>query len=194
MAKTKNERILLLSKCAVWDSKKSKFINGQKASRLISSLRIETLLRKIPLVGLLLSQRYQQVNTRYKFSGIINKSLFAGDKYIHEMHLRELGFTYSACGPFIKSKERIQKFKETEDSRYIYQNELDKGYCQHDMVYGDFNDLTRRTTSDKVLCDNAFNAFLKNCTNQLLESLENEKYAHLLKTISGVLILPVCNW
>ena len=110
------------------------------------------------------------------------------------MHLRELGFTYIACGPFIKSKERIQKFKETEDSRYIYQNELDKGYCQHDMVYGDFNDLTRRTTSDKVLCDNAFNAFLKNCTNQLLESLENEKYAHLLKTISGVLILPVCNW
>ena len=55
MAKTKNERILLLSKCAVWESKKSKFINGQKASRLISSLRIETLLRKIPLVGLLLS-------------------------------------------------------------------------------------------------------------------------------------------
>ena len=40
------------------------------------------------------------------------------------MHLREPGFTYSACGPFIKNKDRIQKFKETGNSRYIYQNEL----------------------------------------------------------------------
>ena len=144
--------MLLLSKCTVQDRKKSKFIKGQEASELISSLRIETLLRKIPLVGLLLFQRYQQVNTRYKFSEIVNKFLFAGDKCIHEMHLRELGFTYSACGPFIKSKERIQKFKETEDFRYIYQNKLGKACCQHDMAYGDFNDLTRGTTSDKVYC------------------------------------------
>ena len=43
-----------------------------------------------------------------------------------EMHLREFGFTYSACGPFTKNKERIQKLKETGDSRYIYQNEQDK--------------------------------------------------------------------
>ena len=37
-----------------------------------------------------------------------------------EMHLRQLGFTYSACGPFNKCKERIQQFKETADSKYIY--------------------------------------------------------------------------
>ena len=37
-----------------------------------------------------------------------------------EMHLRQPGFMYSACGPFNKNKERIQKFKETEGSRYIY--------------------------------------------------------------------------
>ena len=43
-----------------------------------------------------------------------------------EMHLRQLGFTYSAYGSFIKNRERIQKFIETRDSRYIYQNELDK--------------------------------------------------------------------
>ena len=43
-----------------------------------------------------------------------------------QMHLRQPGFTYSACRPFIKNKERIQKFKETGDSRYIYQNEPDK--------------------------------------------------------------------
>ena len=56
-----------------------------------------------------------------------------------------------------KNKERIQKFKETGDSRYIYQNELDKACFQHDMAYGDFKDLTRRTASDKILRDKAFN-------------------------------------
>ena len=58
------------------------------------------------------------------------------------MHLRQPGFTYSACGSFTKNKERIQKFKETGDSRYIYQNELDKDYFQHYMAYGDFKDST----------------------------------------------------
>ena len=56
-----------------------------------------------------------------------------------------------------KNKERIQKFKETGDSRYIYQNELDKACFQHDMAYGDFKDLTRRIASDKILRDKAFN-------------------------------------
>ena len=73
------------------------------------------------------------------------------------MHLRQPGFTYSACAPFTKNKERIQKFKETGDSRYIYQNELDKACFQHDMAYGDFKYLTRRTASDKILLDKAFN-------------------------------------
>ena len=65
------------------------------------------------------------------------KYLLAGDKFLLKMHLKEPGFTYSACGPFTKSKERIQKFKETEDSRYIYRNELDKACFQHDMACGD---------------------------------------------------------
>ena len=77
-----------------------------------------------------------------------------------EMHLREPGFTYSACGPFIKNKERIQKFKETGDSRYIYQNELDEPCFQHDMAYRDSKDLTRRTTFDTILCHKAFNILL----------------------------------
>ena len=64
---------------------------------------------------------------------------------------------YSTCGQFTKSKERNQKFKETGDSRYIYQNGLDKAYFQHDMAYGDFKDLSIRTASDKTLCDKAFN-------------------------------------
>ena len=53
---------------------------------------------------------------------IVNKFLLAEDKYMSEMHLRQSGFTYSACGPFIKKKERIQNFKEAVDSQYIYQN------------------------------------------------------------------------
>ena len=65
------------------------------------------------------------------------------------MHLRQLGFTYSACGSFTKNKERIRKFKETRDSRYIYENELDKVSFQHGMAYGDIKDLPRKTASDK---------------------------------------------
>ena len=67
-----------------------------------------------------------------------------------EMHFRQLEFTYSACGTFTKNKERIQTFKKTGDAQYIYQNELDKACFQHDIAYGDFKDLTRRTTSDKT--------------------------------------------
>ena len=92
---------------------------------------------------------------------IVNKFLLAGDKFMPEMHLKQPGFTYSACGPFTKNKERIQKFKETGDTSYIYKNELDKACFQHDMVYGDFKDLKRRTFSDKVLRDKVFN-FAKN--------------------------------
>ena len=85
-------------------------------------------------------------------NAIVNQFLLAGDKIIPEMHLRQPGFTYSACGPFTKNKERMGNFIETGDSRYIYQNKLDKACFQHDMAYGDFKDLT---AADKVLCDKA---------------------------------------
>ena len=70
------------------------------------------------------------------------------------MHLKQPQFTYNACGSFTKNKERIQ---ETGDISYIYKNELEKTCFQHDMAYGDFEDLKRRTASDKVLRDKAFN-------------------------------------
>ena len=54
-------------------------------------------------------------------------------------------------------KERMKKFKETRDSRHIYQKKLDKACFQHDMAYGNFKDLNKRTASDQVLCDIAFN-------------------------------------
>ena len=81
----------------------------------------------------------------------------ARDKFMTKMHLRQPGFTYSACGPFTKDKKRIQKFKETGDSRYIHKNELDKACFQHDMAYGDFKDLAKRAAAHKVLRDKAFN-------------------------------------
>ena len=93
----------------------------------------------------------------YKMNEIVNKFLLAGNKYMPEMHLKQPGFTYSACGPFTKNKERIQKLKETGDTSYIYKNELDKTCFQHDMTYVNFKDLERRTASDKVLRDKAFN-------------------------------------
>ena len=74
---------------------------------------------------------------------IINRFLLAGDKFMPEMYLRQPEFTYSACGPFTKSKKRIQKFKQTRYSRYIYRNELDKACFQHDMAYGGFKDLKK---------------------------------------------------
>ena len=61
---------------------------------------------------------------------IINKFLLTGDKFMSEMHLKQPGFTYSACGPFTKNKERI---------------------------HGNFRDLAKRTAADKVLKDRAFN-------------------------------------
>ena len=73
-----------------------------------------------------------------------------------EMHLKQPGFTYSACGPFTKNKQRIQKFMEAGDTIIIYKNELDKACFQHDMAYGDFKALKRRTQSDKVLKNKAF--------------------------------------
>ena len=88
---------------------------------------------------------------------IVNKFLLAGDKLIPKMHLKQPGFTYSTRGPFTKNKERIQKFKETGDTSYIYKDELDKACFQHDMTYRDFEDLARRTASETVLRDKAFN-------------------------------------
>ena len=88
---------------------------------------------------------------------IVNNFLLAGDKFMLEIYLRQPGFTYIARGPFTKNKERIQKFKETGDTSYIYKNELDKACFQYDMAYRDFKDIKRRTAFNKILRDQAFN-------------------------------------
>ena len=86
----------------------------------------------------------------------VNKFLLVGDKFIPEMHLKQPGFIYSACGPFTKSKERIKKFMQTGNTDFTGKNELDKACFQHDMAYGKSKDLVKRTQSDKVLKDKAF--------------------------------------
>ena len=86
----------------------------------------------------------------------VNKVLFVGDKFMPEMHLKQPGFTYSACGPFTKNKKRIEKFMQTGKTNFIYKNELDKACFQHDIAYGKTKDLVKRTQSDKDLKDKVF--------------------------------------
>ena len=77
-----------------------------------------------------------------------------------EMHLSQPVFPYSACGPFIKNKERIEKLKKTEDwryIRYICQNKLVKSCFKNDVACGYFKDLNKTTAADKVLRDKTFN-------------------------------------
>ena len=87
---------------------------------------------------------------------IMNKFLLVGDKLMPEMHLKQPGFSYSACGLFTKNKQRMEKFMKTGNTNFIYKNELDKVCFQHDMAYGKSKDLVKRTQSDKVLKDKAF--------------------------------------
>ena len=91
-----------------------------------------------------------------KINEIVNKFLLASNKFMPEMHLKQPGFTYSACGAFTKNKERIEKFMQTGNTNFIYKNELDKACFQHDMAYGKTKDLVKRTQSDKVLKDKDF--------------------------------------
>ena len=80
---------------------------------------------------------------RHKMTETVSTFLLAGDKFIPKIYLRQSGFIYSTYGSFIKNRERIHKLKETRDSQYIYQNELNKSCFQHDMAYGYFKDLTK---------------------------------------------------
>ena len=87
---------------------------------------------------------------------IVNKYLLLGDKFMSNLHLKQPVFTYSACGPFTRSKERTEKFMQTGNTDFIYRNDLDKACFQHDMAYGKSKDSAKRTQSHKVLRDKAF--------------------------------------
>ena len=87
---------------------------------------------------------------------IINKFFLSGVKFMAELHLKQPGFTYSACGSFTKQRERIQKFRETGNLKHLYRNDLDKACFAHDAAYSDSKDLAKRTISDKILKDRAY--------------------------------------
>ena len=93
---------MILSKCAICGSKKSRFIKNQEAKGLLSNLGLKTPLNKVPILGDILFWEY-------KMNEIVNKFLLAGDKFMPEMHLKQPGFTYRACGPFTKNKKKNSK-------------------------------------------------------------------------------------
>ena len=96
--KTKNNKLIMQSQCTDCRNKKSQFVKKQDVKGLLSNLGIRTPLNKIPLLGDILFWRCIKMNE------IINKFLLAGNKFIPEMHLKQPGFTYSACGSFTKNK------------------------------------------------------------------------------------------
>ena len=116
---------------------------------------------------------------------VVNKFLSVGDKFMPEMHLKQPGFTYSACGPFTKNKERIEKFMQTGNTDFIYKNELDKACFQHDMAYGKSKDLAKRTQSDKILRDKAFKIANDPKYNGYLRGLASMDSMFVDKTSSG---------
>ena len=72
------------------------------------------------------------------------------------MQLKQAGFNYTACGPFTKRSARIQKFRETRNLKPFYRNQLDKGCLIHDAAYSNSKDLAKRTISDTILKDRAY--------------------------------------
>ena len=99
VSSTSNGKVMILSKCAICGSKKSRFIKNQEAKGLLSNLGVRTPLSKLPILGEILFWMHIKINK------IINKFLLAGNKFMPQMHLKQSGFT---CGPFTKNKERIQ--------------------------------------------------------------------------------------
>ena len=90
---------------------KSRFVKEQEAKGLLSNLGIKTLLNKIPLFNVCFKV--------IKMNEIVNKFLLAGDKFMSELQLKQPGFTYSACGPFTRNKERIENFIQTGNRFYL---------------------------------------------------------------------------
>ena len=82
---------------------------------------------------------------------IVNKFLLGGGKFIPEMHLKQPGFTDSACGSFTKIKKIFRNL-----CRQEIQNDLDKACFQHDMAHGKYKVFNNIAQSDKLSKDKAF--------------------------------------
>ena len=169
------------SKCTECGFKKSRFVKEQEAKGLFSNLGIKTPLSKIPLLIVLRC---------IKMNKIVKKFLLTGDIFMQEMHLKQPGFAYSACGPFTKNKERIEKFMQTGNTDFIYRNELDKACFQHDMAYGKSKGLAKRTQSNKVLRDQVFKTATEPKYDGYQRRLASMVYNFLIKSLVQV-VLPL---
>ena len=115
-------------------------------------------------------------------SKIVKKLLLTGDKFFAQNAFKTAqGLNVVFVAHSLKMKNRIRKIKERGDSRYIYQNELDKACFQHDIAYGDFKDLNRRTIADKVLRDKAFNIDKNHKYDGYQRELASMVYKFLIK-------------
>ena len=110
--------------------KKSRFMKEQESKELLRSLGLHRSWIKFHYYVTFCFN-----SVEYKMKVIVSKFILAGDKIMPEMYLTQPGFTYSACGPFTKNKERIEKFMQKENTDYIYKNDLDKSSFQHDMIW-----------------------------------------------------------
>ena len=105
----------------------------------------------------------------------INKFLLTADKFMPELPLKRPRFTYSACGPFTKHRERVQKFREIGNLKHLYRNELDKACFAREALYSDSKNLAKRTISDKILKDKAN------------EIVRNQKYDGYQRTLASTI-------
>ena len=178
-------------KCSVCKIKKSRFVKEQEAKSLLSNLGIKTPLSKI----LLLNVFFLSV----KMNKIVNNFLLVGDKFMPEMNLKQLVSTYSACGPFTKNKQRLEKFMQTRNTDFIYKNQLDEACFQHDMAYDKSKDL--KNSKDKAfkiasdpkyddyqrgLATMVYNFFDKKCGSAIVNEpnyqLANELHKPIIRT------------
>ena len=105
---------------------------------------------------------------------VINKFLLTGDKFMPEMNLRQPQFVYSACGPFTRHKQRIKKFKQTGDTRYIYRNELDKACFQHDSAYADHKDLINRTEAYDIASNPEYDGYQRGLASMVYKFFDKK--------------------
>ena len=107
--------------------------------------------------------------------------MLSGDKFMLILRIRQPALTYSACGPFIRHREKIKKFKETGSLNYIYKNGLDKFWFAHDAAYSDDKELAKRTISDKILKDRAYEIVVNPNKNGYQSGLASMGTSFLMK-------------
>ena len=126
-------------------------------------------------------------------NNVIDKFLLAGNEFMPEMHLLQLQFTYSACGPFTKHKQRIQKFRETGDTNYIYKNELDKACFAHDAAYSDSKNISKRTIADKafnIAKDTKYDGYQRGLASMVYKFFDKKSAGSGAKHVNNTKLAP----